>query len=115
MRHYSSSTEEAYVGWARRFVRFHGLKHPSTLQAEAVGAFLTHLATRRGVSASTQNQALAALLFLYTHVLGARPEEFTKFVRASRTERLPIVLSVTEVARLFHHMHGTPRLGLGYV
>ena len=75
LRHYSPRTEEAYVAWARRFVLFHGKRHPETLGAEAVTEFLTHLAKEERVSASTQNQALAALLFLYVEVLGLRLED----------------------------------------
>jgi hypothetical protein len=73
-RHYSPRTEEAYVAWVRRYVHFHGLRHPSTLGPEAITSYLTHLATDGRVSASTQNQALAALLFLYVNVLGRPPE-----------------------------------------
>jgi hypothetical protein len=68
-RHYSRRTEEAYVHWIRRYIVFHGKAHPSTLGAEAISAFLTWLAVQRNVSASTQNQALSALLFLYRQVL----------------------------------------------
>jgi site-specific recombinase XerD len=89
VRHYSVRTEEAYVGWVRRFVQFHGLRHPSELGAQAVSAFLTHLAVSEQVAASTQNQALAALLFLYEHVLRRPLEEAAEFVRAKRPERLP--------------------------
>src|SRR5438046_10656764 len=69
-RHYSSRTEQAYVAWVRRYVQFHGRRHPATMGASEVQAFLTHLAERGRVSESTQNQAAAALLFLYEHVLG---------------------------------------------
>lgn len=78
----------------RRFVRFHGLRHPAELGPGAVGAFLTDLATRGELSASTQNQALAALLFLYRHVLGMELQEIGEFVHAKRPHRLPVVLSV---------------------
>src|SRR3989454_5540284 len=71
-RHYSPRTEQAYVAWVRRYVQFHGRRHPAELGATEVQAFLTHLAERRRVSASTQNQAAAALLFLYEAVLGRR-------------------------------------------
>src|SRR5207247_1232243 len=71
-RHYSPRTEQAYVAWVRRYVQFHGRRHPATMGATEVQAFLTHLAERGQVSASTQNQAAAALLFLYEAVLGRR-------------------------------------------
>ena len=71
-RHYSRRTEEAYCLWVRRFVRFHGLRHPAEMGEPEINAFLTHLAVAEHVSASTQTQALSALLFLYRHVLGRR-------------------------------------------
>jgi hypothetical protein len=70
LRHYSQRTERAYIGWIRRFILFHGRRHPSQMGEKEISQFLTHLATRGGVSASTQNQALSALLFLYRAVLG---------------------------------------------
>jgi hypothetical protein len=72
-RHFSGRTEEAYVGWIRRYILFHGKRHPAEMGPAEITAFLTHLAVERRVSASTQNQALAALLFLYRHVLGRDP------------------------------------------
>lgn len=110
VRHYSPRTEEAYVSWVRRFVRFHGLRHPSELGADAVSTFLTHLATVDRVSASTQNQALAALLFLYSDVLGRPLEAAAEFVRAKRPARLPVVLSTAEVARVLERLDGPQRL-----
>jgi integron integrase len=110
VRHYSPRTEEAYVAWVRRFVRFHGLQHPATLGPEAVSAFLTHLASDEGVASSTQNQALAALIFLYTHVLGRPGKTFEAFVRAKRPQRVPVVLSVAEVVRVLDELEGVPRL-----
>lgn len=110
VRHYSPRTEEAYASWVRRFVRFHGLRHPSELGGDAVSAFLTHLASEGRVAASTQNQALAALLFLYAHVIGRPLEERATFVRAKRPQRLPVVLSPSEVDRVFAQLHGMKRL-----
>ena len=69
-RHYSPRTEASYVSWIRRFILFHGKRHPETMSEPEIGAYLSHLATHEKVSASTQNQALAALLFLYREVLG---------------------------------------------
>lgn len=110
LRHYSPRTEKAYVGWVVRFVRFSGTRHPKELGAAEVGAFLSHLAQGEGVSASTQNQALAALLFLYECVLGRHLEEQSSFVRAKRPQRLPVVLSAPEVSRVLEHLDGIPGL-----
>lgn len=110
LRRYSPRTVEAYVAWIRRFVRFHGLRHPAELGAEEVSAFLSHLATELGVSASTQNQALAALLLLYGTVLGQPLEQYAEFARAKRPERLPSVLSAEEVGRVLDELEGATRL-----
>ena len=106
LRHYSPRTERAYCGWVVRFVRFHGMRHPSELGAADVEAFLEHLAQERQVSASTQNQALAALLFLYHEVLAISLERQARFVRAQRAERLPLVLAPHEVAMLLDQLKG---------
>src|SRR3989442_3403535 len=91
--HYSPRTAEAYLAWVRRYIMFHGLQHPKELGQLDIEAFLTHLATQRHVSASTQNQALSAILFLYRKVLG----EDTKWIeapeRAFGPKRLTVVLS----------------------
>lgn len=97
LRHYSRRTEEAYVSWIRRFIVFHGVRHPSELGEPEVTAFLSSLAGRE-LSASTQNQALASLLFLYDVVLGRRLASMDAIVRAQRPIRLPVVLSRDEVA-----------------
>src|SRR3954469_20975913 len=86
VRHYSIRTEDAYADWAERFIRFHGIRHPNTMGEPEVNAFLTHLAVERRVAASTQNQALSALLFLYDAVL-ARPLNQLSIVRADRSKR----------------------------
>jgi hypothetical protein len=88
VRHYSIRTEDAYHDWVERFVRFHGIRHPNAMGEPEVNAFLTHLAVNRNVAASTQNQALCALLFLYAEVLD-RPLNELKVVRAHRPVRLP--------------------------
>jgi integron integrase len=108
-RHFSRFTEDAYVGWARRFFQTVG-PNPSVLGEEAVGRFLTGLATEGRVSSSTQNQALNALLFLYEHVLGKKLGLINGVVRAKRSQRLPVVLSKDEVRRVLGLMTGTPRL-----
>ena len=102
-RHYSPRTEEAYVHWIRRYIVFHGKKHPSTMGAPDISTFLTWLAVERRVSASTQNQALSAVLFLYKHVLGIEIGAVPSAVRARTPERLPVVLSREEIAAILKH------------
>ncbi|HTY51197.1 MAG TPA: integron integrase [Steroidobacteraceae bacterium] len=109
MRHFSLRTEKAYLGWMRRFVKFHG-RHPREMAEVEVTAFLSHLATDLHVSASTQNQALQALLFLYRQVLQVDLPWLTSVVRARKPRRLPVVLSRTEVARIFAQLEGHSRL-----
>jgi len=99
-------TEEAYVGWIRRFILFHGKRHPVAMGAREVEAFLTALAVKDRVSASTQNQALGALLFLYREVLGVMLPWMEDVKRAKRPERLPCVLTRDEVATLLDQMYG---------
>ncbi|WP_044133706.1 integron integrase [Verrucomicrobium spinosum] len=109
--HYSIRTEEAYVLWYRQFVRFHGLIHPETMGAAEVEAFLTHL-VKRGVSASTQNQALNALVFLYRQVL-KRELENIQAQRAKTSRHLPVVLAVEEIKVLLAVMDGVEALQAG--
>ena len=97
LRHCSLRTEDAYVDWARRFILFHGKRHPREMGAEEVQAFLTHLAVERGVSAATQNQAKAALIFLYQQFLGADLSWLSEVVAAKASRRLPVVLAPGEV------------------
>lgn len=106
-RHYSIRTEEAYIDWARRFILFHGKRHPRDMGAVEVEAFLSHLAVERHVSASTQNQAKAALLYLYKQVLEIDLPWLNEAVQAKRPKRLPVVLTPTEVRELLLHMDGT--------
>lgn len=110
VRHYSRRTEEAYVYWIRRYIVFHGKAHPSTLSASEISAFLTWLAVRQHVSASTQNQALSALLFLYKQVLSVEIALVPPVVRARTPERLPVVLSRDEVGAILKQLTGTERL-----
>jgi integron integrase len=105
-RHYSYRTEQQYVAWIRRYVLFHGKRHPAGLAAAEIERFLTHLAVERNVSASTQNQALSALLFLYREVLGIQLPWLDNVVRARRPARLPVVLSPAEVRSLLRNLHG---------
>jgi integron integrase len=109
-RHYSRRTEEAYLGWVKRFILFHGKRHPAALGADEVNAFLSHLAVDENVSASTQAQALSALVFLYRHVLDDPLPWIDDIVRAQRPRKLPAVLSREEVRSLLSEMNGTPRL-----
>jgi integron integrase len=106
LRHYSPRTEKAYVRWVVRYVRFHGTRDPATMGEREVAAFLTDLAVRRNVSASTQNQALGALLFLYHDVLGRRLDWMGDLVHAKRPTRLPAVLTPDEVRRVLGGMSG---------
>jgi integron integrase len=109
-RHYSRRTEQAYVRWLKRFVRFHGMRHPRELGATHVTAFLSDLAVRGRVSAPTQNQALSALLFLYRQVLNVEVGWLDGLVRAKRRPRLPVVLSREEVRTLLAQLDGVHRL-----
>jgi integron integrase len=110
VHHYSLRTEEAYVGWVRRYVRYHGLRHPAELGAREVRDFLTALADRGKLSASSQTQALSALLFLYREVLGRELSDAGEVVRAKQPSRLPVVLSREEVRALLDRLRGSPRL-----
>lgn len=106
VHHYSLRTEDAYVDWVRRFVLFHGKRHPREMAAPEVQAFLSHLATERRVSPSTQNQAKAALLFLYRHLLEVDLPWLSEVVQAKRQPRLPVVLAPGEVRTLLDQMSG---------
>jgi integron integrase len=105
-KHYSQRTGEAYVHWARHFILFHSKRHPIEMGETEVGQFLQHLALNKRVSASTQNQALNALLFLYGNVLDKPLGKLPKVLRAKRPKRLPTVLRQEEVQRLFAAMKG---------
>lgn len=107
-RNYSRRTEQAYVGWCRRYVRFHGLRHPAALGQADIVAFLSHLANERLVSASTQNQAASAILFLYRCVLRMPIDEPEGFARAKRAKRVPVVLTPEEAVRVIQRLEGDP-------
>ena len=109
-RHYSIRTERTYVNWIRRFVCFHGKRHPCRLGAAHVRSFLTYLAVERHVAAATQNQALNAIVFLYRRVLKQELGEIGPFDRAKDARRLPLVLSRREVQAVIAQLDGTPRL-----
>jgi integron integrase len=110
LKHYSIRTEEAYCDWIRRFIIFHGKRHPSALGASEVEAFLTSLAVRGRVAASTQNQAKSALLFLYREVLGIELPWLDGIEKAKAPARLPVVLTREEVSRVIARLEGAHRL-----
>jgi integron integrase len=103
-RHYSSRTEQAYVGWIRRYVLFHGKRHPASMGPWHVREFLSHLAVERNVSASTQNQALSAIVFLYKDVLGQDIGWINDVIRAKKPRRLPVVMSRAEVREVLDEL-----------
>ncbi|WP_137820620.1 integron integrase [Pseudomonas sp. 2FG] len=106
LKHYSIRTEHVYCEWVKQFIRFHQYRHPTEMGAAEVEAFLSDLAVRRNVSASTQNQALAALLFLYKQVLRLDLPWLGEVVRAKKPVRLPVVLSVAEVQQVLSQLQG---------
>lgn len=115
IKHYSIRTEQAYVQWIRRYILFHGKRHPSELGAGHLSAFLSDLAVRGHVAASTQNQALNAILFLYREVLRQSLPWVEDVQRAKQPERLPVVLNRQEVRRLLAQLEGTEWLMTGMV
>jgi site-specific recombinase XerD len=109
-RHFSRRTEKVYVAWIRRFILYHDKRHPAEMGAPEVSKFLSALAMEQNVAASTQNQALSALLFLYREVLGQTLPWLDDVVRAKRPARLPVVLSREEVREVIRRIDGPPRL-----
>lgn len=110
LRHYSIRTETAYVDWIRRFILFHNKRHPRDMGSPEIEAFLTHLAVKQKITASTQNQALSALLFLYRHVLRQNLEGSIEAVRARKPQRLPVVMTRHEVRCVLTALSGTYQL-----
>jgi integron integrase len=110
LKQYSHKTEQSYVNWIRQFILFHDKKHPTEMGAAEVEAFLTHLAVNRNVAASTQNQALSAILFLYREVLALPLETGFQYIGAKRPKVLPVVLTKREVQAVLERVAGTPRL-----
>ncbi len=106
VRHYSRRTEEAYVHWVKRFIFYHNMRHPEEMAEKEVSAFLSWLAVSRNVAANTQNQALNALVFLYRHVIERPLQEINGVTRAKKPQRLPVVLTPVEVARLLSNLKG---------
>jgi len=109
-RHYSVRTEKAYCLWVKRYIRFHKLRHPGDMGGPEINRFLTHLAVQLNVSASTQNQALAALLFLYRQVIGREVEDLGPVIRARKPKRLPVALTRDEVIDVLAELDGDKRL-----
>ena len=109
-RHYSKRTEASYTVWIKRFIFFHHKRHPAEMAEAEVNRFLTYLATQEKVSASTQNQALAALLFLYRYVIGHPLGELGEVIRARKSKRLPVVLTREEVKAALSKLSGDQRL-----
>lgn len=110
MRHYARRTVASYEQWPRCFLRFHRMRHPREMGEAEINEFLSHLATEERVSSSTQNQALAALLFLDSRVLGSDVRSLEGVIRARRKQRLPVVLTVEEVRAVLKHLEGTEAL-----
>jgi integron integrase len=108
--HYARSTEKAYLFWIRRFILFHGKRHPNEMGEAEMATFLTHLAVRGGVSPSTQTQALSALTFLYKKVLGRELDRLEHIPRPRPRLRIPVVLSRDEIQRIFGQLEGVHRL-----
>jgi integron integrase len=110
LRHYSIRTEQAYVDWIKRFILFHEKRHPADMGEPEISAFLTHLAADRHVAASTQNQALSALLFLYQQVLDRKLEYMDGIERVKRPPKIPVVLTPREVRAVLNQLTGEHRL-----
>ena len=104
-KHYSIRTEEAYCDWIKRFILFHGKRHPVEMAEPEITTFLTHLAVKSNVAAATQNQALSALLFLYREVLRQEIGWLDSVERAKKPARLPVVLTRAEVRKVFAELH----------
>ena len=108
--HYAYNTEKSYVSWILQYIRFHNKKHPKDMGKPEVEAFLSHLAINRNVSASTQNQAFNAIVFLYKQVLGVDFDLDIRASRARKSVRLPVVLSRQQVADIIDTLSGAPNL-----
>lgn len=111
VRHYSYRTEETYVSWLRQFILFHNKRHPREMGVAEINAFITYLANEKNIAASTQNQAISSILFLYRHVLGIELDEKALVpIRPTRPKRVPTVLSKNEAQLVLHQMSGVYRL-----
>jgi site-specific recombinase XerD len=105
-RHYSRRTEQTYCQWVKRYIHFHHVRHPAEMAEPEINAFLTHLAVKEKVSASTQNQALSALLFLYRHVLSREVGDLGEVIRARKPKRLPVVMTREEIKAVLANLPG---------
>lgn len=110
LKHYSYKTEKSYCYWVRQYIYFHKMKHPADMKENEIGQFINHLASEKNVAASTQNQALCALLFLYREVLQINVEEIHNITWAKKAKRLPIVFSKEEVQQIIDHLSGIYKL-----
>lgn len=110
VRHYSIRTETSYINWIKQYIHFHNLKHPNEMGAEEIKHFLTYLAVKRNVSASTQNQALCAIVFLYRKVLNIELADFKDIVRAKRPTHVPTVFTRSQAQLVISHLDGTLQL-----
>ena len=108
--HYSRKTEESYVSWIKRYILFNNKEHPEKLNGEAIKNFLNYLAVKRHVSASTQNQALSAILFLYQSVLEKNVEWLQNVIRVNKSKRLPVVFTRNEIKDIFNNLEGVTKL-----
>ncbi|MBI2759146.1 MAG: integron integrase [Chloroflexi bacterium] len=110
-KHYSRRTEDTYIAWVRRYIRFSNMRHPKEMNIPEINAFITHLAMQKNVAASTQNQALSAVIFLYRTVLNIPLDESAlRFVRPNKPKRIPTVLSKTEAKSVIEKMDGVYRM-----
>jgi integron integrase len=110
-RHYSYRTEETYISWARQFILYHKKRHPRDMGVEEINAFITYLANEKNVAASTQNQAISSILFLYRHVLGVELDEKALIpIRPTKPKRVPTVLSSAEAKRVIDRMDGVYKI-----
>jgi site-specific recombinase XerD len=110
IKHYSYRTEQTYKDWIKRYILFHDKRHPKDMGAEEIQAFITYLAVEKKVAASTQNQALSAVLFLYRHVLHVETDLPSDLIRAEKSKTLPVVLTHQEALAVINHMSGLPQL-----
>ena len=105
-KHYSIRTEQTYIGWIKRFILFHDKRHPAEMAEKEIAAFLTHLAVNRKVAASTQNQALSAIVFLYREIIQKELGEFEDLIWAKKPSRLPVVFTQDEVKKVLTLLEG---------
>lgn len=111
--HYSRKTEQSYIHWIRRFILFHNKRHPKDMNGEEIASFLNYLANNENVAASTQNQALAAIIFLYKHIINIDVSEIPEFQYARKPKRLPVVLTQNEVKRVFEYLNEPHKCMIG--